>query len=595
MRQIKTRLLSCAPLLFMPVWALALNLGNVTLKSEPGEPLEAEIVVTGIAAEVRDSLSVGLADMEGFRWAGIDWTPALDRLQFELQRGAGDALSIRIHTDEALAVARLHILLRVAWERGRLFREYTLELESAPQAVAQPATQPATGTDLLIVTPDPDDAQDDTPTAIRPPDAYDVTWGDTLWAIASELRPDRSVTINQMMLALLRVNPQAFSENNINWLRAGATLSMPGASELRALSVAQAYAEVLAQNNVWRLTRGYPPLAAEPQLPSQARAGEAELRLAPLSGESPEAEQEVVAAAAASAPAQAEAQALTLANEQLSQENVALTDKLVTAESAIDELKRLVEIKDDELAAIQEQRIQAQTEPGPGLPERAQAFVAALPELARSYWHIISACALALLILLGWFLLRNKMAHSKGLASPAASVRSDFPAALKRAGNNAHIAAAQTETGEVEEPEPFADKDKDEEVGEPELLTSKDEDEEVEGPELLTSKDEDEEVEGPELFVREDQGSAVEEPELPVQERTGEQDEDPESEGEEEEEAEDLVWNKLELACAYLDLGDTENVYSILDEVLAEGNAAQREEARQLLQRAAAHGSPGAA
>lgn len=579
MRQIKTRLLSCAPLLFMPVWALALNLGNVTLKSEPGEPLEAEIVVTGIAAEVRDSLSVGLADMEGFRWAGIDWTPALDRLQFELQRGAGDALSIRIHTDEALAVARLHILLRVAWERGRLFREYTLELESAPQAVAQPATQPATGTDLLIVTPDPDDAQDDTPTAIRPPDAYDVTWGDTLWAIARELRPDRSVTINQMMLALLRVNPQAFSENNINWLRAGATLSMPGASELRALSAAQAYAEVLAQNNVWRLTRGYPPLAAEPQLPSQARAGEAELRLAPLSDESPEAEQGV-AAAAASAPAQAEAQALTLANEQLSQENVALTDKLVTAESAIDELKRLVEIKDDELAAIQEQRIQAQTEPGPGLPERAQAFVAALPELARSYWHIISACALALLILLGWFLLRNKMAHSKGLASPAASVRSDFPAALKRAGNNTHIAAAQTETGEVEEPEPFADKDKDKKVEE---------------PELLTSKDEDEEVEGPELFVQEDQGSAVEEPELPVQERTGEQDEDPESEGEEEEEAEDLVWNKLELACAYLDLGDTENVYSILDEVLAEGNAAQREEARQLLQRAAARGGPGAA
>ena len=52
-------------------------------------------------------------------------------------------------------------------------------------------------------------------------------------------------------------------------------------------------------------------------------------------------------------------------------------------------------------------------------------------------------------------------------------------------------------------------------------------------------------------------------------------------------EEEDLVQNKLELARAYLELGDGENVRSILQEVLSEGNAAQREEARQLLEQAA--------
>ena len=50
---------------------------------------------------------------------------------------------------------------------------------------------------------------------------------------------------------------------------------------------------------------------------------------------------------------------------------------------------------------------------------------------------------------------------------------------------------------------------------------------------------------------------------------------------------EDLVQNKLELARAYLELGDGENVRSILQEVMSEGNAAQREEARQLLEQAA--------
>ena len=51
-------------------------------------------------------------------------------------------------------------------------------------------------------------------------------------------------------------------------------------------------------------------------------------------------------------------------------------------------------------------------------------------------------------------------------------------------------------------------------------------------------------------------------------------------------EEEDMVQNKLELARAYLELGDGENVRSILQEVLSEGNAAQREEARQLLEQA---------
>ena len=52
------------------------------------------------------------------------------------------------------------------------------------------------------------------------------------------------------------------------------------------------------------------------------------------------------------------------------------------------------------------------------------------------------------------------------------------------------------------------------------------------------------------------------------------------------EDEEDTVQNKLDLARAYLELGDTENVQAILDEVLSEGNAAQREEARELLEQA---------
>ena len=46
---------------------------------------------------------------------------------------------------------------------------------------------------------------------------------------------------------------------------------------------------------------------------------------------------------------------------------------------------------------------------------------------------------------------------------------------------------------------------------------------------------------------------------------------------------EDAIGTKLDLAKAYLDMGDPEGAKSMLDEVLAEGNDSQREEARRLL------------
>ncbi len=46
---------------------------------------------------------------------------------------------------------------------------------------------------------------------------------------------------------------------------------------------------------------------------------------------------------------------------------------------------------------------------------------------------------------------------------------------------------------------------------------------------------------------------------------------------------EDTISTRLDLARAYLDMGDPEGARSMLDEVLAEGNAAQKEEARKLL------------
>ena len=493
MKQSKTKfpaLIICLLVLLAPAWAYALNLGDITLKSEPGQPLEAEIPLSGVSADELDSLSVGLADVAGFRWAGIEWTPALNRLQFELQRGQDGADYIRVHSDEAVRAPLVHFLLKVAWSRGRLFREYTLELDTPPDV---PGDAPADAA------PAPAGDWEDVRTAVRDSRRYEVVRSDTLWEIARELRPDSSVSIQQMMLALLRTNPDAFSNGNINWLKAGADLWMPSGFEMQSLSAAEAFAEVLVQNNVWRQARGLPAVDTGWLAGTGTIAVDGGLRLVAVS----EGDLEDENVAEAGPDGTSGEQALALANEQveeLSQENIELEDKLAESETIIEDLRRLVELKDDELAALQDQSLDDDAGPGPGLPERLKALHEATIKpaynLARDNWPVALACFIALLLLAGWWLLRGNRANPVGgFTVPAASIRPDFVKVTraKKAASPAEDDAQQ-------------------------------------------------------------------------------------------EEEEDQAQNKLDLARAYLELDDTENARAILNEVLSEGNAAQKEEARQLLE-----------
>ena len=539
-------LFHCLLLILVPVSAYALNLGEINLKSAPDEPLDAEIQLLGVAPDEQDSLSVGLADVAGFRWAGIEWSPVLNQLQFELKRAADGSNYIRIHSREVVRTSLLHFLMKVAWSKGRLFREYTVELdtplhllpdEQPAEAAPQPSPAPAVERDWNAVR-----------STVRAARNYGpVIEYETLWALARELRPDNSVSVQQMMLALLRTNPDAFSYGNINWLRKDAVLWVPNDFELQALTKAEAVAEVLVQNNFWRAQRGYATIDTGLQAASGTVEVDGGLRLVAVD----EGDLEGDGTTATDPDGIGEAETLVLAKEQveeLSLENTELGDKLTEAETIIEDLRRLVELKDDELAALQGQELSEQAGPGPDLAERLDAFHDSTLEpvynLARDNWQVMLACLAALLLLAGWWLLRRKSANAVGgLTVPAATIRPDFVMVTRGEKVASSEEIIEGEDGFADEIEAEEEQSHDE-----------------------TEAGLDDNLEGGEWEVEE-----VEEVE----------------DEEEVEEIEDMVQNKLELARAYLDLGDAENVRSILHEVLSEGNAAQREEARQLLEQAA--------
>ncbi|MDO6459429.1 FimV/HubP family polar landmark protein [Granulosicoccaceae sp. 1_MG-2023] len=83
---------------------------------------------------------------------------------------------------------------------------------------------------------------------------YTVQRNDTLWDIATANRPS-DVSVQQMMIALLRANQNAFVDNNANRLKAGAILRMPADAEIRAVSRGEAVAEMTEQNRLWQQYR----------------------------------------------------------------------------------------------------------------------------------------------------------------------------------------------------------------------------------------------------------------------------------------------------------------------------------------------------
>ena len=363
-----TRLYSIFLLLLIPSLASALGLGRLQLDSALNEPFDARIRLLSPTADELDSLEVRLADSAAFARVNMDRPAVLGRLRFRLDRAERGADTIHITSAEPIREPFLRFLIEINWSNGRLFREYTVlldpplydpdkrsaELSPATTRAAPPRLEPR----ATVASDNPDSGR----TYYSGGDYGPIRATDTLWSIANATRPSASISINQMMLALLRANPDAFITENINGLKSGHTLRMPTESELNAVGGdAEILTEVLAQHAAWQAATGTAAVADErpepalmtadmPALAAGAPAApDSELRLVSLdnmNGANPE------------GGAGGGAQDLLLAQESiesLKRENLELTDRLTENRNLIEDLQRLLSLKDSEMAALQAQ------------------------------------------------------------------------------------------------------------------------------------------------------------------------------------------------------------------------------------------------
>ena len=111
--------------------------------------------------------------------------------------------------------------------------------------------------------PKPQAGEPDLPFDSASGEEFVVQRGETLWGIASRIRPDFRLTMNQTMLAIYEANPDAFG-GNINILRAGARLRIPSADDIYRIDRAYALNEAKRQHAQWRGAPAPAPAAEAP-------------------------------------------------------------------------------------------------------------------------------------------------------------------------------------------------------------------------------------------------------------------------------------------------------------------------------------------
>ncbi|WPN32082.1 FimV/HubP family polar landmark protein [Pseudomonas sp. P5_109] len=369
--------------------AHALGLGELTLKSTLNQPLVAEIELLDVKDLTAAELVPSLASPEDFAKAGVDRQAFLNDLTFTPVLNASGKSILRVTSSKPLSEPMVKFLVQVMWPNGRLLRDYSVLLDPSKfsSQTAEAAAQPAPNSTVAAPV-----------TGATKPSQYTTTPRDTLWEIAAKARNGGS--IQQTMLAIQALNPDAFIDGNINRLKTGQVLRMPDQVQSTGLPQPKAIAEVAAQNKAWRQGRRYvaKPGAGQQQLdatnrartdaaPTQATSD----KLSLVSAESGKNRGKGVAG-----DAKALSNKLAVTQESLDtsrRDNAELKSRVADLQSQMDKLQRLIELKNNQLAKLQTEgangapavaaapAMSAELTPNPATPAPADAAaVAPAPE-----------------------------------------------------------------------------------------------------------------------------------------------------------------------------------------------------------------------
>jgi pilus assembly protein FimV len=377
--------------LLAPMGASALGIGDIRLRSTLNQSLSAEIPLVLSGGDSLTDVKITLASPEAFAKAGLERHYFLTKLRFSAVQKPDGSYVIAVSSNDVMREPFVSFLVEVNWPRGRVIREYTVLLDppatfsdhaladsNSPSVYDQPSDRYR---QLAEADTSPGDSKPrasirttsaGSESSVSGSEYGPVKKDSTLWEIAKLVNRDPDVTHEQMVIALYRNNPQAFYGDTPDTLKAGETLKIPDRGFILQVTNSQARAELARWNN--SRTGKLTSLSNKQQNPnavdSSKPLAQAQLKLLAPSDSKARDEEAVVGTAGGTGKSKGEI-ALEIA-ETLKQENDELRSRLSALEQQLNEMHRLITLKDEQIALLQQpQEQQSATEsaekelPGP--------------------------------------------------------------------------------------------------------------------------------------------------------------------------------------------------------------------------------------
>ena len=243
--------------------AQALSLGRMQVQSFLGESLRAELELRDVSEADAKSFKAEVSPAATFKALGLEYQSAYTELAFNLQLLPEGRALLKISGSRPVAVNFIELVFDFSWASGRTTRDFTLlimppatpgpvaPVAPAVQEAPAPAAAPAAAAQMPAAVPAPATpapaVQAPKPAAAKGGARLTVKAGDTASELAVQAK-SVNVSLDQMLLAMLRSNPDAFVANNVNRLLAGAELSVPTPDQAQALDPVEARKTILLQS-----------------------------------------------------------------------------------------------------------------------------------------------------------------------------------------------------------------------------------------------------------------------------------------------------------------------------------------------------------
>ena len=256
----------------------ALSFGRLTVQSNLGEPLKAEVEVRDLSPSDEGLLRLRLASPQAYRLSGLEFDALVADVRALVVRRPDGRHVIQLTTEKVVNNVFVDLILEARWPAGQRMLGYTLLVSPKGVESATPITPAVAtaepGAAALVPSTAPGPAAAGTTHLVLP--------GETLLGVARQYKPE-GVSLDQMLVALYRTNPQAFIGANMNRLKAGAVLTVPSTGLVEEVSQPQARELIQAHSADFGAYRERlavaAPKATQDSLPARQASGRVETRV----------------------------------------------------------------------------------------------------------------------------------------------------------------------------------------------------------------------------------------------------------------------------------------------------------------------------